>query len=190
MLALLKQPETFNGLNSINLNTLDDEAPEVISGDLNVEFVREFKQAGLSDYDLQQIVYIADTLYEVTQSSSFPNDRILSTPDVNASDRLVTCYFSEHAKRVHDVTQHGCTVSAETMDLIKEFLDYQYLQLLDRVLTVLNRNFLMFKLDREDFAITLQRSSPHRDFGLLTFSVVQEKKSFTLPFNLERLKGK
>lgn len=171
------------------LDTEKDDAPmtnEEIIKSLNIGFVREFTQTGLSHDVLREFVYALDHLKDLTRTPNYPHNRLLNTDDISATGSPAVCVFNDFAKRAHEHSMFGCAVGKETADTIKEFFEYNYISSMAAVLKGLKRDSIMLTLDGQSLQLSLKRTSPHHEFGLLTYNNYSEETVVMLPFHLTR----
>lgn len=160
---------------------------EEICAALNVGFVNQFKLMGLPTDILKEFVFSLDHLDELSRTASFPNNRILNTPDVMDCGTVAAHVFNDFAKRCQDLSQYGCSVSDVTMESIKVFLDYKYITNIYAILKDIPGNGVTVTLDGNPFAVKINRYSPHPEFGILRYENLKTTEVILLPFHLSRI---
>lgn len=160
---------------------------EEICGALNTGFVNQFKLMGLAPEILKEFVFALDHLDELSRTASFPNNRMLNTPDVMECGTVAAHVFNDFAKRCQDSSQYGCSVSDETMESIKVFLDYKYVATAYAILKDIPGNGVTLTLDGSPFSVKINRYSPHPEFGILRYENIKTTEVILLPFHLSRI---
>jgi hypothetical protein len=181
--------EVGDALNPLVLEAEPVLTFEEVTRTLNPELVREFKQTPLQETVLEEFVYAVDHLDEMIKTNNFPKDRLLNSPDVAKTGSQAVNVFNDFASRSHDKTQWGCSVGPETMASIQEFFDHGYLGNIALLMKHLRRESVMFVMDSIPMQMTLNRHTPHPEFGVLVFANLKDKTTTMVPFHLTRLES-
>lgn len=178
MNALAVKPETFSS---------DDESFEAIVNDLSPNIVRHFKSTGLPEKTLIDFVYALDAIAELSNTPGFPTDRMLTTNDLINGGWPVVWAFINKAKADGIIHNYGVAVSQTILDQIESFFNDGYLVPLYDLLKTTDQQKLMFVLDSTSLAVSINRITPHPEYGVIHYVDLTNHKSIQIPFRLDRI---